>query len=140
MVKYPHIEFTSIDDESSLRMSLWRAKPVQKCYRIGREFQAHLKTLAQPEDGLGCSTFDAIIAAHVWRCWVKALDVTPLDYELRLTFSVKAQTTVLEMGFTAMQCASHVPRARCLSSLAGAVSKKRPDWSARLGYESMRSI
>ena len=71
-------------------MSLLKPKPVQKCYKVNRQFQAQLKSLAQPDDMLGCSTFDAM-AAHVWRSWVKALDVKPLDYELRLTFSVNAR-------------------------------------------------
>ncbi|CAN1153095.1 Alcohol acyltransferase 9 [Linum perenne] len=31
------------------------------------------------------------MAAHIWRSWVKALDVKPLDYKLRLTFSVNAR-------------------------------------------------
>ncbi|KAK6248484.1 hypothetical protein QUC31_020049 [Theobroma cacao] len=90
MIKYLHPEFMRIDEGSSLTMSLWRAKPVQKCYRVSPQFQAQLKSLAQPDGMLACSTFDAM-AAHVWRSWVKALDVKPLDYELRLTFSVNAR-------------------------------------------------
>lgn len=43
------------------------------------------------------------MAAHVWRSWVKALDVKPLDSELRLTFSVNARPKLenppLEEGF-----------------------------------------
>ncbi|XP_059634992.1 fatty alcohol:caffeoyl-CoA acyltransferase [Cornus florida] len=93
MVKYPHMEFMRIDDGSSLTRTLWQVKPVQKCYRISREFQVHLKTLAQPCDDFACTTFDAM-AAHVWRSWVKALDVTPPDYKLRLTFSVNARQKV----------------------------------------------
>ncbi|GLU09817.1 hypothetical protein SLE2022_266560 [Rubroshorea leprosula] len=45
MVKHPHLEFMRIDKGSSLTMSLWTAKPVQKCYRISREFQCWLKSL-----------------------------------------------------------------------------------------------
>ncbi|KAK2978222.1 hypothetical protein RJ640_024255 [Escallonia rubra] len=90
-VKYPHIEFMRIDDGSTLTLALWQVKPIQKCYRISREFQAHLKSLAQPKDHFGCTTFDAM-AAHVWKSWVQALDVKPLDYELRLTFSVNARS------------------------------------------------
>ncbi|CAK9154423.1 unnamed protein product [Ilex paraguariensis] len=90
MVKYPHIEFRKIDDGSSLTKCLWEVKPIQKCYRISREFQAHLKSLARSPDNSTCTTFDAM-AAHVWRSWVKALDVKPSDYELRLTFSVNAR-------------------------------------------------
>ena len=43
IIRYPHIEYMRIDKGSSLTMTLWQAKPVQKCYRISREFQAHLK-------------------------------------------------------------------------------------------------
>ncbi|XP_042497628.1 omega-hydroxypalmitate O-feruloyl transferase [Macadamia integrifolia] len=89
-VKFPHTEFMSIEDGSTLTWTLWKAKPVQKCYRVSREFQTELKRSAQPNDGGTCTTFDAM-AAHVWRSWVKALEVTPLDYELRLTFSVNAR-------------------------------------------------
>lgn len=102
VVRYPHLEFMRIDEGSSLTMSLWATKPVQKCYRINREFQSWLKTLAQSEDLVPCSTFDTL-AAHIWRSWVKALDVKPLDYELRLTFSVNARQKLknppLEEGF-----------------------------------------
>lgn len=93
LVKFPHIEFMRIEDGSSLTMSLWQTKPVQKCYRISREFQTLLKALAQPKDNMSnvtCSSFDAM-AAHVWRSWVKALNVKPLNYELRLTFSANAR-------------------------------------------------
>ncbi|KAJ9688510.1 hypothetical protein PVL29_014263 [Vitis rotundifolia] len=103
IIKYPHIEFMKIDDGSSLTMSLWQKKPIQKCYRISPEFQAQLKALGQSADGkFTCTTFDAM-AAHVWRSWVKALDVQPLDYNLRLTFSVNArqklQNPPLKEGF-----------------------------------------
>ncbi|KAJ4958443.1 hypothetical protein NE237_025554 [Protea cynaroides] len=90
MVEFPHIEFMSIDDGSTLTSTIWKAKPVQKCYKVSGEFQAQLKRSAQPLDGGTCTTFDAM-AAHVWRSWVKALQVTPCDYKLRLTFSVNAR-------------------------------------------------
>lgn len=91
VVKFPHIEYMRIDDGSTLTMSLWKTKAVQKCYRISREFQTRLKSLAQQDDMSNtCSTFDAM-AAHIWRSWVKALDVKPFNYELRLTFSVNAR-------------------------------------------------
>ncbi|KAL5572711.1 hypothetical protein UlMin_022308 [Ulmus minor] len=102
MVKFPHNEFMKIEDGSTLTTSLWEGKLVQKCYRISRHFQDWLKTLAQSDEISLCSTFDAM-AAHIWRCWVKALDVKPLDYELRLTFSVNArpklQNPPLKEGF-----------------------------------------
>ncbi|BAT79787.1 hypothetical protein LR48_Vigan04g034500 [Vigna angularis] len=90
VVKFPHLEFMRIEEGSNLTMTLWQTKPVQKCYRIKREFQNRVKALAQPYDAAGCTTFDAM-AAHIWRSWVKALDVRPLDYQLRLTFSVNAR-------------------------------------------------
>ncbi|KAM1528442.1 hypothetical protein ACFX2K_017911 [Malus domestica] len=92
LVKFPHIEYMRIDDGPNLTMSLWQTKALQRCYRISREFQTWLKTSAQRNDDMSstCSTFDAI-AAHIWRSWVKALDVKPLNYELRLTFSVNAR-------------------------------------------------
>ncbi|KAK3210786.1 hypothetical protein Dsin_015492 [Dipteronia sinensis] len=90
IIKHPHVEYMRIDEGSSLTMSLWQTKPVQKCYRISREFQAHLKIIAQPDDKFPCTRFDAM-AAHIWRSWVKALDVKPLNYKLRLTFSVNAR-------------------------------------------------
>lgn len=89
VVKFPHTEFRRIDDGSSLTKSLWIAKPVQRCYKISPEFQARVKTLAKDE-AFPCTTFDAM-AAHIWRSWVKALDVKPRDYQLRLTFSVNAR-------------------------------------------------
>ncbi|KAK2645786.1 hypothetical protein Ddye_020981 [Dipteronia dyeriana] len=102
IIKHPHVEYMRIDEGSSLTMSLWQTKPVQKCYRISREFQAHLKIIAQPDDIFPCTRFDAM-AAHIWRSWVKALDVKPLNYKLRLTFSVNARqklkTPPLKDGF-----------------------------------------
>ncbi|XP_016489898.2 omega-hydroxypalmitate O-feruloyl transferase-like [Nicotiana tabacum] len=103
LIQHPHIEFKRIDDGSSLTRSLWVVKPVQKCYRVSREYQAHLKRLVQSSVGnFSCTTFDAM-AAHVWRSWVKALDVRPLDYELRLTFSVNGRSRLtnppLKQGF-----------------------------------------
>ncbi|OUZ99693.1 Transferase [Macleaya cordata] len=90
IVKFPHVEFRRTDDGSSLTTTLWQARPIQKCYRISLEFQTLIKNLAQPNDGQGCTSFDAM-AAHVWKSWVRALDVKPLDYELRLTFSVNGR-------------------------------------------------
>ncbi|KAK9141858.1 hypothetical protein Syun_011258 [Stephania yunnanensis] len=103
MVKFRHAEFMKIDETSSLTSSLWQAKPLQKCYRISEEFQTRLKERAQPQNhDQPCTSFDAM-AAHLWRSWVKALDVKPMDYELRLTFSVNARQKlkdpVLQHGF-----------------------------------------
>ncbi|KAG8388882.1 hypothetical protein BUALT_Bualt02G0171400 [Buddleja alternifolia] len=89
-IGFPHTEFKRVDEGSGLTKNLWQGKPVQKCYRISRDYQSHLKGLAQSGGEFSCTTFDAM-AAHVWRSWVKALDVTPLDYDLRLTFSVNAR-------------------------------------------------
>ncbi|XP_010535992.1 PREDICTED: omega-hydroxypalmitate O-feruloyl transferase [Tarenaya hassleriana] len=102
-VMYPHLEYMPIDEKSSLTKSLWETKPVQKCYRISKEFQSRVKAFAQIQDpDLICSSFDAM-AAHIWRSWVKALDVKPLDYNLRLTFSVnvrqKLENPPLKLGF-----------------------------------------
>ncbi|XP_042001651.1 omega-hydroxypalmitate O-feruloyl transferase [Salvia splendens] len=100
-IQFSHTEFKRIVDGSTLAKTLWQGKPVQKCYRMSREFQARLKILAQAGE-FSCTTFDAT-AAHVWRCWVKALNVKPPDCELRLTFSVNAREkmrdTPLKEGF-----------------------------------------
>ncbi|KAI3982708.1 hypothetical protein MKX01_010191 [Papaver californicum] len=95
IVQFRHVEFTKVDDSSSLTRTLWQTKAIQKCYRISDEFQTLIKSLAQPNDGQGCTAFDAM-AAHVWRSWVRALDVKPLDYELRLTFSVNARQKLIK--------------------------------------------
>lgn len=90
-VLFSHKEFKQIEDGSTLSKQLLRqGKLVQKCFRMSRAFQAHLKIRAQAGGEFPCTTFDAT-AAYVWRCWVRALDVKPLDYELRLTFSVNAR-------------------------------------------------
>ena len=90
LVKFPHVEFMKIEDRSSLTTNLFQGQPIQKCYRIIHGFQSWLKNLAKTDKTSLVSTFDAM-AAHIWRSWVKALDVRPLDYELRLTFSVNAR-------------------------------------------------
>ncbi|XAR49238.1 Omega-hydroxypalmitate O-feruloyl transferase [Bertholletia excelsa] len=92
LIKYPHFEFTRIGEGSSLTMTLWQNKLVQKCYRVSKEFQSRLKKLVQCTPT--CTTFDAM-AAHVWRSWVRALDVKPPDCWLRLTFSVNARPKLI---------------------------------------------
>ncbi|CAG7908954.1 hypothetical protein IGI04_039320 [Brassica rapa subsp. trilocularis] len=92
MVKYTHDEYLAVEERSNLTNSLWETKPLQKCYRINKEFQCRVKSIAQGQDSsLMCSSFDAM-AAHIWKSWVKALDVKPLEYNLRLTFSVNVRT------------------------------------------------
>lgn len=103
LVKYSHLEYLPIDEKSNLTQSLWESKPLQKCFKISKEFQVKIKNLAQSQDSsLICSSFDAM-AAHIWRSWVKSLEVKPLDYDLRLTFSVnvrsKLKTLELRKGF-----------------------------------------
>ncbi|XP_022730749.1 omega-hydroxypalmitate O-feruloyl transferase [Durio zibethinus] len=138
IIKYPHPEFMRIEEGSSLTISLWKSKPVQKCYRVSRQFQAQLKSLAQPDDMLGCSTFDAM-AAHVWRSWVKALDVKPLDYRLRLTFSVnvrpKLKNPPLKEGFY-----GNVVCVACGMSPVYELIKGRLSDTARLVREARLSI
>lgn len=142
-IQFSHTEFKRMDDGSSLTKQL--SKPVQKCYRMSREFQARLKMLAQADGGFSCTTFDAT-AAHVWRCWVKALDVKPLDYELRLTFSVNAREKLknrpLKDGFygnaLCVACATSTIRSLVNGGLADTARLVR---EARLGVseEYLRS-
>lgn len=116
VVKFSHTEFMKIEDGSSLMKSLFETKPIQKCIRLSKEFQTWLKSMAQPSDLAGCTTFDAM-AAHIWRSWVQALDITPLDYQLRLTFSVNARPKLinppLKEGFygnvVCVACATSTP-------------------------------
>ncbi|KAF6175239.1 hypothetical protein GIB67_030457 [Kingdonia uniflora] len=135
LVRFPHIEFMRTDDESNLTATLWESKPVQKCYRINEDFQNLLKKQAQLDDGQAFTTFEAM-SAHIWRSWVKALDVKPLDYELRLTFSVNARQKLidppLKKGFygnvVCVACAtSKVSQLKegKLSNIAGLVRKAR---------------
>lgn len=138
LVKFPHTEFMSIDDGSTLTTSLWEAKPVQKCYRIGHEFQARLKTLVQPDEKTSCTTFDAM-AAHVWRSWVKALDVKPIDYTLRLTFSVngrhKLKNPPLKQGFY-----GNVVCAACVTSTVQELVHGRLSDTTRLVREARLGV
>ncbi|XP_020239243.1 omega-hydroxypalmitate O-feruloyl transferase [Cajanus cajan] len=138
VVKFPHMEFMRIEEGSNLTMTLWQTKPVQKCYRIKREFQNRVKALAQPYDAAGCTTFDAM-AAHIWRSWVKALDVRPLDYQLRLTFSVNARQKLrnppLREGFY-----GNVVCVACTkSSVSELVHGKLPE-TTRLVREARQSV
>ncbi|GAB4832936.1 hypothetical protein Ancab_006956 [Ancistrocladus abbreviatus] len=59
----------------------------RKCYKVSGEFLDQIKALARENSGITYSSFEAMVA-HVWRSWVKALEVEPLDFELRLTFAV----------------------------------------------------
>ncbi|XP_077211260.1 HXXXD-type acyl-transferase family protein [Tasmannia lanceolata] len=93
-VKFPHLEFVKFEDGSSLGLTLSEAKLVQKCYWVSQEFQARLKRLAQSNDEGACTCFDAM-AAHVWRSWVQAFEIRPLDYKLRLTFAVNARPRLI---------------------------------------------
>lgn len=138
LVEFPHVEFMKIDDGSSLSTTISKAKAVQKCYRISHGFQAWLKTLAQTGETSLCSTFDAM-AAHIWRSWVKALDVRPMDYELRLTFSVNARPKLksppLKEGFY-----GNVVCVACATCPVSKLVKGRFSETARLVGEARRRI
>ncbi|XP_074280994.1 alcohol acyl transferase 1 allele RGb [Silene latifolia] len=91
LIEFPHKEFMSIVDSSTLTKSLWEVKPAQKCYKVNKEFLDLVKSTANSNNqDISYSTFDAM-AAHIWRSWVKALDVNPKDFELRLTFTVNVR-------------------------------------------------
>ncbi|KAK9697751.1 hypothetical protein RND81_08G059000 [Saponaria officinalis] len=92
LIKFPHKEFMSVIDCSTLTKSLWEVKPIQKCYMVSKEFLDLVKSMSNLNNNreITFSTFDAM-AAHIWRSWVKALDVSPKDYELRLTFTVNVR-------------------------------------------------
>ncbi|EPS65560.1 hypothetical protein M569_09214, partial [Genlisea aurea] len=86
-IEFDHSEFKRIEEGSSLTKRLWEGKVLQKCYKLCREHQNRLKSVAGFS---GCTTFDAT-AAHVWRSWVRAMEIEPRDSKLRLTFSVNAR-------------------------------------------------
>lgn len=102
LIECVHPEFERVEDSLSLGAALYRAKLVQKCYWVSREFQLRLKELARKDGDAACTTFESM-AAHVWRCWARALEIRPSDFELRLTFSVNARPMLrdppLEAGF-----------------------------------------
>ncbi|GER54782.1 GDSL esterase/lipase [Striga asiatica] len=75
-IEFPHIEFKKIENGSNL---------IQRLFGQAQE---------GGKSKFPCTTFDAM-AAHVWRSWVKALDVRPLDCRLRLTFSVNARAKLM---------------------------------------------
>ncbi|KAL9224029.1 hypothetical protein vseg_000104 [Gypsophila vaccaria] len=96
MINFPHKEFMSVIDSSTLTKSLWEVKPLQKCYKVTKEFLDLVKSMANLNNqDIEFSAFDAM-AAHIWRSWVKALDVKPRDYELRLTFTVNVRHMLKE--------------------------------------------
>lgn len=126
-VKYPHAEFMKVDERSNLTDSLWQTKPVQKCYKISREFQARIKALSQQGDNTCSSTtFDAM-AAHVWKSWVKSLDVKPIDYTLRLTFSVNARPKLENPPLTEGYYGNVVCVACAMCTVADLVDQKLED-------------
>ncbi|KAI4380421.1 hypothetical protein MLD38_006615 [Melastoma candidum] len=136
-IGFPHTEFMRIEEGSNLTERLWGTKPVQKCYTITREFQARLKALAQTDSFL-CTTFDAL-AAHVWRSWVKALDVRPSDYQLRLTFSVNARRKLdkirLRDGFY-----GNVVCLACAVSTVSELAKGGHQWTTTLVRDARLGI
>ncbi|PON31448.1 Transferase [Trema orientale] len=138
LVKFPHIEFKKVNDGSSLTTTISGAKAIQKCYRVSHGFQAQLKALAQTGEASLCSTFDAM-AAHIWRSWVKALDVRPMDYELRLTFSVNARPKLknppLKEGFY-----GNVVCVACATSTVSELVEGSFSETARLVGEARRGI
>ncbi|KAK4257337.1 hypothetical protein QN277_006935 [Acacia crassicarpa] len=138
VVKFPHMEFMRIEERSNLTTALWQTKPVQKCIRISKEFQTWLKSAAQPFDLAGCTTFDAM-TAHIWRSWVHALDVKPLDYQLRLTFSVNARQKLknppLKDGFY-----GNVVCVACATSTVSDLVDRQLSETTRLVREARQSI
>ncbi|PIN24921.1 Omega-hydroxypalmitate O-feruloyl transferase [Handroanthus impetiginosus] len=133
-IQFSHTEFKRIEERSSLTKSLWEGKPIQKCYRISRDYQAHLKLLAQDDGEFSCTSFDAM-AAHVWRSWVKALDVKPVNYELRLTFAVntraKLKNPPLRDGFY-----GNALCVACATSTVERLADGRLSETARLVHEA----
>ncbi|XP_068649153.1 fatty alcohol:caffeoyl-CoA acyltransferase [Aristolochia californica] len=144
-VKFPHKEFARMEEGSSLGLILSQAKLVQKCYSVSREFQARLKWLAQSADEDARTGFDAV-AAHVWRSWVKAIGIRPLDYELRLSFSVNARPKLgappLKEGFygnaLCVACATSTAARLAEGTLSAAAGRVR-EARVAVSEEYMRS-
>ncbi|KAL8152512.1 hypothetical protein V2J09_010272 [Rumex salicifolius] len=137
-ISFPHSEFMSIQDTSTLTMSLWKDKPVQLCFRVTREFQCKLKELAQKEGTDVCSGFDAL-AGHIWRSWVKALDVKPLEFELRLTFAVNMRRMLknppLKDGFY-----GNAISVACVRSTVEDLISKPLSWTARSVHRTRMGV
>ncbi|KAG9459340.1 hypothetical protein H6P81_003848 [Aristolochia fimbriata] len=131
-VEFPHAEFASVEEGSSLGFILRETKLVQKCYSVGEEFRTRLKRLAQTDGEPARTGFDAL-AAHVWRSWVRAIEIRPLDYELRLTFSVnvrpKLRAPPVKEGFygnaLCVACATSTAAALAGGTLAAAAGRVR---------------
>ena len=79
------------------------------------------------------------MAAYIWRSWVKALDVRPLDYLLRLTFSVNARQKLrnppLKEGFY-----GNVVCVACAKSKVSELVNGKLSDTVRLVREARQSI
>ncbi|GLJ45351.1 hypothetical protein SUGI_0954570 [Cryptomeria japonica] len=93
LTQFKHMEFENIEDNSNLIALISKPQLVQKGFCFNHKFQASLKEQVFVESGMRCTTFE-VMAAHVWRSWVRALQITPRDQEMRLTFATNGRSVL----------------------------------------------
>eukprot|EP01018_Ginkgo_biloba_P029897 Gb_33885 [translate_table: standard] len=139
LIQFSHVEFEKIHDKSNLIKTIESGghEFIQKCFCLKRQYQMALKDQIYREAQLRCTTFD-VLAAHVWRCWIKALNVSPGEQEMRLTFAANARSKFrppLKDGFY-----GNLIGIACAMGTAEDVRKKALSETVRLVQAARKSI
>ncbi|KAI3833052.1 hypothetical protein MKX03_021330 [Papaver bracteatum] len=89
-IPFHHPEFTDITQDFDISMYLKSQTLSPSCLTMTQSHIQRLKTFCQPS--LKCSTFEAL-ASHVWRCYVKALDL-PSSLIVKLSAPIIMRTNI----------------------------------------------
>ncbi|KAI3959801.1 hypothetical protein MKW98_029838 [Papaver atlanticum] len=93
-IPFDHPEFTNITQDFDIPKYFRTQQLAPSCLAITQSHIQRLKTLCEPS--VKCSTFEAL-ASHVWRCYIKALNL-PSSLKIKLFFIYAcAETTVNEI-------------------------------------------
>eukprot|EP00253_Pinus_taeda_P003799 PITA_03799 len=136
-IRFPHIEFAKIEDNSNLKTLMEEGQFMQKCFCFKRHHQLALKDRVYRESRLICTTFESL-AGHVWRSWTRALRISPGEQEMRLSFSANGRYMFeprLKEGFY-----GNVIGIACAMSSAKDLTSKKLSEAVRLVQMARKSI
>lgn len=145
-VEYSHPEFKQVQDFCNLKERLKPDAIVSSSVCFNSAQLLELKKIASRDSACKCTyTSFEVLAAHVWRCWIRAMDL-PSVQSIKLLFSVNVRKRLqpqLPEGFFGngfvLACAETTVKELSESSLSYAV-KLVQKAKASLTNEYIRSI
>eukprot|EP00249_Psilotum_nudum_P036654 c8290_g2_i1 orf=1-894(-) len=91
LIKFPHYEYASIEDQAGLRSQLVPENLVTKAFCFTPVTIRALKSQVARDVGKRCSSFQAL-SALIWRLRTKSLNLSPASQIVRLSFSVNIRS------------------------------------------------